>query len=364
MGKGNLAGHRYRRTANIVRPLATALAVSTVLAGPALADSFGRKSIVVNAKGSVHLTSTPEKPIVVTGEVRGSVSRSYDPLGSIFSSSPIDILVQGKSDAEIKHDIIEGLFGHRRHIPRLAGLSLASPEFGVKPAVDLASSATLTSTGVHDSFGTGRARPAVKIISQAPNGANGSHGSFFRSGHPGHPGGNGADLVFTNSGDISVSGPGDGRAAILVESLAGNGGHGGKAGGGAAGGHGGAGGRGGDGGKVAVNNVSAGTITTDAKGSDGIRVRSAGGEGGSAGGASFASSGNDGGVGGNGGEVWANNDGTIVTKGEISDGIEAESVGGGGGSGSGGGWFGGSGHGGSGNNGHKVSVANTGSIST
>ena len=364
MGKGNLAGHRYRRTANIVRPLATALAVSTVLAGPALADSFGRKSIVVNAKGSVHLTSTPEKPIVVTGEVRGSVSRSYDPLGSIFSSSPIDILVQGKSDAEIKHDIIEGLFGHRRHIPRLAGLSLASPEFGVKPAVDLASSATLTSTGVHDSFGTGRARPAVKIISQAPNGANGSHGSFFRSGHPGHPGGNGADLVFTNSGDISVSGPGDGRAAILVESLAGNGGHGGKAGGGAAGGHGGAGGRGGDGGKVAVNNVSAGTITTDAKGSDGIRVRSAGGEGGSAGGAIFASSGNDGGVGGNGGEVWANNDGTIVTKGEISDGIEAESVGGGGGSGSGGGWFGGSGHGGSGNNGHKVSVANTGSIST
>ena len=101
---------------------------------------------------------------------------------------------------------------------------------------------------------------------------------------------------------------------------------------------GGSGGTGGSGGAVRVTND--GSIGTIGAHSDGILAQSIGGGGGQAGAASTASSndysgqvavGGTGGSGGNGGAPTVTNTGSIITKGALSSGIVAQSIAGGGG---------------------------------
>ena len=91
----------------------------------------------------------------------------------------------------------------------------------------------------------------------------------------------------------------------------------------------------GDGGLVTIENF--GTITTGGTGADAIRGQSVGGGGGNAGGAPgvpfsrYVAAGGSGGAAGSGGAVVINNSSSLVTSGDQADGIFAQSVGGGGG---------------------------------
>ncbi len=176
----------------------------------------------------------------------------------------------------------------------------------------------------------------------------------------------GPSLDFSG-GDYSISTSGANAHGISVSSIGGNGGNGGWAlgflgVGPAWGGHGGAGGWGGP-----VSVTSAGDITTNGTSSYGILAESFGGRGGNggwAGGATYAVGGN-GGAGGGGGSVTINNSSHIITKGESSDGIVGQSMGGAGGNGGDGGAIAGQGGGASGSGpGGTVTITNTGTIET
>jgi len=175
-------------------------------------------------------------------------------------------------------------------------------------------------------------------------------------GGNGEVGGDGHHVTVDNNGSIETHG--DFSNAILAQSIGGGGGQGGSAFSfSAAGGDhgsvavavavGGGGGKGGVGGLVDVTN--AGSITTYDFNSFGILAQSIGG-GGGLGGASTAQTvtataeegvsvnisiavGGAGGDGDHGGDVGVTNDGSIVTLGDGSTGIFAQSVGGGGGAG-------------------------------
>jgi uncharacterized protein with beta-barrel porin domain len=158
-------------------------------------------------------------------------------------------------------------------------------------------------------------------------------------GGSGGSGGHGGNIKLTNSGAINTSG--EGSFGILAQSVGGGGGFGGNGAVGAAGkiGIGGAGGAGGNGGDVVVNN--SGAIGTSGDGAHGIMAQSVGG-GGVAGNVTHflkqwlnfglnITIGREGGAGGDGGKVTINNTGDITTQGEGAYGIFAQSVGGGGG---------------------------------
>ncbi len=156
--------------------------------------------------------------------------------------------------------------------------------------------------------------------------------------------GNGGNVTVVQAGNVTTLG--NGAFGVFAQSVGGGGGVGGAGVLGATGniGLGGAGGAGGNGGDVTINLT--GNITTAGAGTYGIFAQSIGGGGGLAGdlnqglstgaggstnlgvGLAFARSG---GGGGNGGAVTVNSAGQIVTYGDGSCGIFAQSVGGGGG---------------------------------
>jgi len=168
-------------------------------------------------------------------------------------------------------------------------------------------------------------------------------------GGGGGSGGNGGAAKAINQGSVSTYGMfGDG---LIVQSIGGGGGNGGTGnaktnGAGyavslshALGGYGSAGGYGGT---ASAGNASGASIRTSGNDSRGILVQSIGGGGGNAGGGAGTSDatfgltlthGHSGSNGGNGGAANAYNQGTIVTKGDWSDGILVQSIGGGGGNG-------------------------------
>ncbi|WP_346911946.1 hypothetical protein [uncultured Roseibium sp.] len=306
------------------------------------------------------------RPFTLTG----STSVNYD----LTSVIPITIQTNGYSDSEDFFHLIEegsfrakgGTYGIGTFLQSYAfpGLKLTDKKGGALIDLTNTGSVSLKSQGT-----------TVLIASFGTDGAHGTDKGHLstHSGGGGKPGQTGGNVVFRNGGSIEGKGATtayvgrfDRAGTVSVISAAGNGGHGGKAGGLAAGGHGGAGGRGGNGGIVTVVNGlnGQGTISSAAENQSGILALSIGGEGGSAGGSSIVSSGNDGGVGGNGGIVSVDNDGIVTTTARNATGIDAESIGGGGGAGSGGGWFGGSGDGGNGNAGKTVAVGNSGSVQT
>ncbi len=176
-------------------------------------------------------------------------------------------------------------------------------------------------------------------------------------GGTGGAGGNGGDVTIANSGLITSFGPGS--AGMVGQSIGGGGGTGGDSSSAAtaSGGQfdfaasvavGGAGGVAGDGG--VANVVNNGTIVAAGAFSSGLQVQSIGGGGGNGGSGSATSSasgkdlklslsvgaGAKGGGAGDGYAVTGTNNGTIITLGDSSHGISAQSIGGGGGNGGGG----------------------------
>ncbi|MBW8882291.1 MAG: hypothetical protein JF615_12965, partial [Asticcacaulis sp.] len=190
---------------------------------------------------------------------------------------------------------------------------------------------------------TGQKSPG--ILAQSIGGAGGTGGdSFGIVGLPGSAtsGGNGGTVTVTNSGVIETSQKES--HGIWAQSLGGSGGNAGDAGGIVAlGGK--LGGGGGTGSTVTVNNNAGGDITTHGTGAYGIFAQSIGGGGGAAGDVGgLVAIGGTGAAGGDGGTVIVNNAAgtTIITYGGTNpdahdvgaDAIVAQSIGGGGGSGS------------------------------
>lgn len=171
-------------------------------------------------------------------------------------------------------------------------------------------------------------------------------------GGSGAGGGNGGtvnvDVRGIDATDMTIHTRGAGSHAIFAQSVGGGGGNGGFAVGAGIGGGsisvslGGSGAGGGTGGQVNVENRD--TLLTDGAGSYGILAQSVGGGGGD-GGFSFGGAagvmaasvavGGNGGQGGNGASVGVDNYGNITTKGDLSFGVLAQSIGGGGGNGGG-----------------------------
>jgi hypothetical protein len=201
---------------------------------------------------------------------------------------------------------------------------------------------TITNNGVVRTAGDF----AQAVFGQSVGGGGGlggrASGWVAVSGGDGGDAGYGKDVIIDNFGDLITGG--DFSAAVFAQSIGGGGGTGGDANGGgflAAVTIGGDGGAGGDGGLVTVRNQSTGRIFTSGARSDGVFAQSVGGGGGAGGDAtSFAvggglaasiSIGGSGEGGGMGGTVLVENRGLIDASGDFSNGIFAQSIGGGGG---------------------------------
>jgi hypothetical protein len=174
------------------------------------------------------------------------------------------------------------------------------------------------------------------IVAQSvgSNGGGGSNSYVFGSAGNGGPGADGGTTTATLSGTVVTNGTA--AAGLAAASLAGNGGNGGDfkgiAGGGGDGGPGGFGG-------TATANFNSGSITTMGPNSVGVGAISEGGNGGNGGGGGgIFFSGGGGNAAGQGGKVFVTtNAGTFITTvGVYSHGISAQSLGGGGGSSAGG----------------------------
>ncbi|OZA18395.1 MAG: hypothetical protein B7Y02_01680, partial [Rhodobacterales bacterium 17-64-5] len=229
---------------------------------------------------------------------------------------------------------------------------------GTAVTVTIASGATISTTGF--------ASNAIVAQSLGGAGADGaSVGGFFNSsGGAGSAGGTAGYVYLNTAGTITTSG--DASIAVVVQSVAGGGGNGGSSdsvispmgGNGAASGD--------AGGVTAINR---GSIRTNGNYAHGILAQSVGGGGGSLiGGAgssiSVGGTASSGGTGG-GAEALVRNYGAITTQGNFSDGILAQSIGGGGGNGGGAGGLGSlGGQGASGGNADVTKVYNANLVST
>ncbi len=218
--------------------------------------------------------------------------------------------------------------------------------------------ATVVVSGAINSAATG-----VSILSQGGNAGDGADatGPFGASAGNGGLGGSGGAVTVTVNSTASISGQGAAKEAtggtfpidengtttgkfsafssgILAQSLAGTGGQGGQASGGGA--TGGKGGNAGDGGAVTLTD-NGGTVQMTGYNGVGILAQSVGGAAGSGNtaGAMFRARGGAGGDGGNGSTIDVNlsensaGNSVVRTDGQFSDGIVAQSIGGGGGHG-------------------------------
>ncbi len=224
-------------------------------------------------------------------------------------------------------------------------------------------SATATNAAGGDVFTTGSM--AYGILAQSIGGGGGNGGSsagVSAIGGGGRSGGQGGHATANNSGSIETEGTY--ATAMVVQSIGGGGGAGGQAGGVVAiGGSSQANLYGADpnnGGEVDANNFAGAAILTGDRAAHGILAQSIGGGGGTGGGANgIVGVGGSGGTGGNGWLVDVLNQGSIQTQGEDAKGIIAQSIGGGGGSaGNAGGVVGIGGSGAGGGNGWNVTVTN------
>jgi len=204
---------------------------------------------------------------------------------------------------------------------------------------------TVTNSGsVTTGDGQGGGRVAIGIVAQSIGGGGGStggSGAVALVGDDGGRGGNGGTVTIDNTGTVDTFD--DGAIGILAQSIGGGGGNGANAAGifVAVGGNGGDGGAGGAVNiNLSYNGASGQGIATTGYYAMGVLAQSVGGGGGNGGYAYSAglfiddSLGGTGGSGGNGGNVTVENtSSTIMTTGQQSLGILAQSIGGGGGSG-------------------------------
>jgi len=168
---------------------------------------------------------------------------------------------------------------------------------------------------------------AFGIYAQSVGGGGGSGGSgggLVALGSGGASGADGELATLGNSGTIQTSG--QGAVGLFVQSVGGGGGDGGSGGGLVAIGGGGSGTSGG--GEADLTN--SGQVTTHGDNAQAIFAQSIGGGGGAGGLVAIGGSGGDGGT---GGVVNVSNSGALVTYGANSAGLEAQSIGGGGGNG-------------------------------
>ncbi|MBI0539434.1 autotransporter outer membrane beta-barrel domain-containing protein [Roseomonas sp. KE2513] len=197
-------------------------------------------------------------------------------------------------------------------------------------------------------------------------GGLGANESGWASGGNSGAGGNGGAITVVNNGSLTTASA-DHAPGILAQSFGGAGQSGGTGGGWGA--QGGEGASGGDGGTISIS--GSGSINTSSTNSPGILAQSIGGGGGSGGNdRGWLAVGGAGAIGGSGGTVVLSYGGTVRTVAELSSGMAAQSIGGGGGSGGdarGSGAFlnlsvGGQGAGGG--NGGSIQATNTGTVST
>ncbi|WP_312814001.1 autotransporter outer membrane beta-barrel domain-containing protein [Brevundimonas sp.] len=197
-----------------------------------------------------------------------------------------------------------------------------------------------TNAGLIDTQGHGSDAILAQSIGGG-GGAGGSTGGFVALGGSGAAGGNGASVTAGNSGQIFTDG--DLSRGILAQSIGGGGGAAGSGGGVfSKGGSGGAGGNASVGGSSSVKSdggavtaTNSGLIMTGGNMSSAIQAQSIGGGGGDGANANgvFMALGGNGGAGGAGGTVIVNNSGELHTQGADAHGIMAQSIGGGGGNG-------------------------------
>jgi hypothetical protein len=215
-------------------------------------------------------------------------------------------------------------------------------------------------------FGTTNAGGIV-VSSTGGTGGNGSCHTIlllYTWCSDGSSGGSAGSVAVNSNSTIVVDGDANGKNGITAISQGGTGGKGGgfvglvsEAGGG---------GNGGNSSLVSVLLGANSSITTHGDKGDGVYALSRGGDGGSGGHASAAFAlGSDGGNGGDAGDVLVVNQGSILTTGWNAHGIYASSVGAGAGSGSSAsGIYAEGGNGGGESDGAKVTVNNSGSVTT
>ncbi|MCW5719733.1 MAG: autotransporter outer membrane beta-barrel domain-containing protein [Devosia sp.] len=201
------------------------------------------------------------------------------------------------------------------------------------------------------------------ILAQSIGGFGGRGGGasgLVAFGSSGASAGHGGAVDIVNSGSIETEH--DMARAILAQSIGGGGGHAGKASRLVA--HGASGVHGGNGGAVSIANTGTGSIVTHGEDSDGIYAQSIGGGGGDGSRASgLVGIGGKAGAGGHGGSVTIQNAQSIATHDAESSAIYAQSIGGGGGDGgNAGGLVALGGSGGAGGNGGAVSIASSGAL--
>lgn len=203
---------------------------------------------------------------------------------------------------------------------------------------------TISNSGLISTLGN----EAIGIVAYSAGGGGGragtSNGIIFVGGGNGGNAGNGGNVSLDNSGSISTAG--DHSDAVVYQSIGGGGGIGGDAfstGVITSMAIGGRGGTGGNGATVSVNN--SGKIATSGANARGMTLQSIGGGGGSGGSATAVgvgvglnatlAQGGDGNAAGSGGSVSLvqTGSGSISTFGDLSHGILAQSIGGGGGAG-------------------------------
>ena len=185
----------------------------------------------------------------------------------------------------------------------------------------------INNQGIVDTFNTG----GWGLAAISTGGGGGSAGSSFglvAIGGAGAGGGNGGNVQVTNAGTVTTQG--NDSIGVIAQSTGGSGGSGANAGGLVS--LGGTGAVGGTTGTVSVTNT--GQISTSGTNSTGLFAQSVGGGGGRGGNSGgLISVGGSGAGGGAGKPVTINHSGTIITRGDFSEGVFAQSVGGGGGAG-------------------------------
>ncbi|MEO1192813.1 MAG: hypothetical protein AAFY02_13710, partial [Pseudomonadota bacterium] len=218
-------------------------------------------------------------------------------------------------------------------------------------------------TGVLNIETSGVQSSGIAVSSVGGAGGRGGDGRFFGSGGSGANTGSTGDVVITLQNGSSIRTKGENSTAVAAQSIGGRGGAGGTSVGlysfAASGGSGGKAG--------AIDFINFGSIVTEGNRSTGVLAQSIGG-GGGAGGDTFGvfySGNSPGAVGGAGSAINITNSGQITTSGNAAIGISAQSIGGTGGSGgSSVGLVALGGRGGSGHNGDAVTIVNSGNIET
>lgn len=210
---------------------------------------------------------------------------------------------------------------------------------------------------------TGAEAIAVQAVSRGGGGSNGGRGGIFYSpGGDGSSGGRGGEVALTNAGRVETSGKD--AHALYAASLGGAAGGGGKGNGVVA--VGGNGGANSHSSKVELRN--SGTVITSGEASHGLFAESVGGDGGNysaAGQAALGGDSNANSPNSHGGEVIAINSGSVTATGKSAKGILVQSIGGGGGHGGGSvGFVTVGGNGESSGNASTIRVSNFGNIST